>query len=216
MMGMVPSGSYAEEMYRLWRQNPSTVHPSWAAHFQQVDTDAGVPTREPSVVSGGDGESSDYIRLTHLIRAFQVRGHELADQDPLQLAPKREVPELDYRNYGFTEQDLNRPIRIPTPVGTSMPAGFLASLQHGNYTLQQVIDKLRETYCGRLAIEYMHIRSREKCNWIREQLEKPEKVLSHQETKQLLERLTFAVMFEEFLAQKFTSVTASEAGIAQI
>ena len=117
------------------------------------------------------GESplvSDSLAVSHLIRAYQMRGHELAKLDPLGLHTYRSgsVPELDYKYHGFADSDLDRPLNLVGKTSASN-AGFLDILgqQPKNMTLNKILTNLQKTYCGTLGVEYMHIASKEKCNW---------------------------------------------------
>ena len=153
---------------------------------------------------------SDSLGLSYLINAYQVRGHELANLDPLGLHGyrSREPPaELDYKHHGFTDADLDRPLNLlgKTSGGN---AGFLDILGSGkvNSTLRQVVANLQKTYCSSLGVEYMHMGSREKTNWIRAQVETPKWMKFSKEKKMhIYERLCFADQFEKFLAKKFST-----------
>ena len=94
---------YLEEMYRLWKEDPSAVHKSWDTYFRNVEAGYGPgqafiapPQLQPSVTPTErtqpttDSGSIDKIRIMHLVRAFQVRGHEVANLDPLGLANHEE------------------------------------------------------------------------------------------------------------------------------
>ena len=116
--------NYVEEMYRSWRNDKSSVHKSWDVYFTNVDS--GVPAGEsvtlpPSIGSVGSKhagssfsvesldstELSNILKLQLLIRAYQVRGHLLADLDPLKLTKREIPPELKIETYGWTEKDLD-------------------------------------------------------------------------------------------------------------
>lgn len=117
---------------------------------------------------------SDSLGLSYLINAYQVRGHEIANLDPLGLHGYRSEStpvELDYKHHGFKEEDLDRPLNLLGKT-TGGNAGFLEKLGTGkvNMTLRQVISNLEKTYCHSLGVEYMHMGSREKTNWIRLQV----------------------------------------------
>lgn len=123
---------YTEEMYRLWKTNPAGVHASWDAYFKLVESGAapgaafavppGLQTAFPTTAAPTAASTAaatpaavaamvrEHVAITHLIRAYQVRGHEVSVLDPLKLRnrPLSSVPELDYRNYGFSEADLER------------------------------------------------------------------------------------------------------------
>ena len=153
---------------------------------------------------------SDSLGLSYLINAYQVRGHELANLDPLGIHGYRSgetPPELDYKHHGFTDDDLDRPLNLlgKTSGGN---AGFLDILGSGkvNSTLRQVVASLQKTYCSSLGVEYMHMGSREKTNWIRAQVETPKWMKFSKEKKMhIYERLCFADQFEKFLANKFNT-----------
>ena len=116
-----------------------------------------------------------------LIRAYATHGHMLADVDPLQLyqtykhfpnfAKKFKLPQtgvkdlLDYRAYGFSDADLNREFYVDVPE----LAGLFSRKK--NWKLGELIDALKNAYCGKIGVEYMHISSRETCNWIRDKFE---------------------------------------------
>jgi len=145
--------------------------------------------------------------VSYLIRAFQVRGHQIAKTDPLGLKVMSDIPELDYRSYGFSESDLDKPVDIasvPTVSG-------LASQSNGVTTLRDLIDILEKTYCGSIGAEYMHIQDRDKCNWLRSRLEINPKERTKEQRYQILERLAFSERFEAFVANKWN--TAKRFGI---
>ena len=157
--------------------------------------------------------------ISHLIRAYQDRGHFAAKLDPLGLHtdyafPYRPKPgpdgypeELSLEFHGFTQADLDRQLNFK---GTSTGGnkGYLEELASASQkvTLRIILEKLRKTYCGTLAVEYMHILDPAKQNWIRERVETPKWLFYDKEKKQhIYERLCFADTFENFLAQKFNT-----------
>jgi len=147
----------------------------------------------------------EQMSLVHLVRAYQVRGHEVAVLDPLSLRNRQltSVPELDYRTYGFTEADLDRVFDL---TAVSNVKGFLSLPAGAPLTLRVLLAALQNTYCGTVGWEYMHITSREKCNWIRERVEMVAPAPFTKTKKlQVLDRLMWADRFERFLAQKFNT-----------
>lgn len=120
-------------------------------------------------------------KIMLLVRAFMTHGHFLAKVDPLELyetykhfptfAQKFKMPEsslinlLDYKTYGFTESDLDREFHVDAPE----LAGLLARKK--NWKLRELIDSLKNAYCGKIGVEYMHIQDREEQNWIRNRFE---------------------------------------------
>lgn len=161
-----------------------------------------------------------------MIRAYQVNGHTAANLDPLGLHTRESFPrrpsniyppenmvdgypiELTPAWHGFDPQkDLDRQLNF-RGVHSGGNKGFLEELASmpGKVTLRMILDQLRKTYCGTLAVEYMHIGDPTKCNWIRERVEQP-KWLQYDKEKKLhiYERLCFADTFENFLAFKFNT-----------
>jgi len=214
---------YVDEMYRAWKMNPQSVHKSWDAYFNALESGASTEMSfipPPGLQSGSEEylnlanklsptEQSDSLGLSYLIRAYQVRGHEIANLDPLGLhtfRPPNPPKELDLTFHGFSENDLDRPMRMK---GTSYGGhkGFLYDLSLGpEVTLRTVLDTLKRTYCQTLGVEYMHMTSREKCNWIRTRVESPSWLTYTKEKKlHIFERLMFADSFENFLAQKYNT-----------
>jgi 2-oxoglutarate dehydrogenase E1 component len=151
------------------------------------------------------------MKVNLLVRAFQSNGYLAADLDPLNLETLEEkkirfkvyqnVDTLDYRNYGFSEADLDREFLIKT----ELISGILA--EDKPLKLRDVIDRLQKTYCSTIGIEFMYVISREECNFLREKFEND--WLYYQPTKEhkmrVYDRLSWAVLFEDFLKSKFTT-----------
>ncbi|QJE73941.1 2-oxoglutarate dehydrogenase E1 component [Aerophototrophica crusticola] len=136
----------------------------------------------------------DSIRALMLIRAHRVRGHLLAKLDPLGLEKRADHPELDYRSYGFTDADLDRPIFINNVLGMETA------------TLRQIVDAVRRTYCGHIGVEFMHIQDPEQKAWIQERIEgiRNQTDFTTNGKKAILQRLSAAEGFEKFLQLKYT------------
>jgi 2-oxoglutarate dehydrogenase E1 component len=133
-------------------------------------------------------------RVVELINAYRVRGHLLADIDPLQALPILYHQELDIENYGFTIWDLDR----------VFITGGLAGRETA--TLREILDILQRAYCGKVGIEYRHIQSKEEKTWIREQIRQqfvePQPIPAEVK-KRLLWKLISAEQFERFLHTKY-------------
>ena len=116
--------------------------------------------------------------------------------------------ELTPSFHGFDPvKDMDRQLNFKG-VHSGGNKGFLEELASmpGRVTLRMVLDRLRNTYCGNLAVEYMHIGNTTKCNWIRERVEQPRWLQYDKEKKlHIFERLAFADTFENFLAFKFNT-----------
>jgi 2-oxoglutarate decarboxylase len=133
-------------------------------------------------------------RVMELINAYRVRGHLIADIDPLHAMPLLYHPELDIETYGLTIWDLDR-LFITGGLGGTESA-----------TLREILDILQRAYCGKVGIEYRHIQSKEEKLWIREEIRKqfvdPEPI-AVEVKKQLLWKLIAAEQFERFLGTKY-------------
>jgi 2-oxoglutarate decarboxylase len=152
--------------------------------------------RNPALL-GGDHVRDQIIkqaRVLELINAYRVRGHLIADIDPLHAMPLHYHPELDIETYGLTIWDLDR----------EFITGGLAGKE--NATLRDILDILRRAYCGKVGIEYRHIQSKEQKVWIREairqQFVEPQPI-PVEIKKQLLWKLICAEQFERFLHTKY-------------
>lgn len=136
----------------------------------------------------------DSVRALMLIRAYRVRGHLLADLDPLKLAEHKPHPELEPEHYGFTDSDMDRPIFINGVLG----------LEYAN--LREIIAVLKETYCRDIGVEFMHMSDPEEKQWIQERIEAPRNQTDFtvEGKRAILERLTAAEQFEKYLHTKYT------------
>jgi 2-oxoglutarate dehydrogenase E1 component len=146
---------------------------------------------------GGDNRHEQAAKEAHvveLINAYRVRGHLIADIDPLHAMPVLYHPELDIETYGLTIWDLDREFITGGLAGTEIA------------TLREILDILQRAYCGKVGIEYRHIQDKEEKVWIREQIRKqfvsPEPV-PVEIKKQLLWKLISAEQFERFLHTKY-------------
>jgi len=223
------SSLYAEQMYEMYLDDPSSVQETWRTYFENEENSISFDSNDfnkPSSVPGkrstavaGDTAPSDSLAISHLIRAYQVNGHEAANLDPLELFtdesfPYRPKPQadgypsnLELEYYGFTEADLDRKLHFKGR-SSGGQRGYLEDLANApeKATLRSILGELRKTYCGTLAVEYMHIGDPDKMNWIRQRMENPYWNQYDKEKKaHIFERLCFADTFENFMAYKFNT-----------
>src|SRR6185437_5149751 len=134
------------------------------------------------------------INALMLIRSYRVRGHLEANLDPLGLVKPVPHPELDPRTYGFGEEDFDRPIFLGKVLGRE------------SETLREIYHLLRETYCGKIGVEFMHIQDPAQKAWIQERIEsiRNQTEFTAKGKLAILERLTAAEVFERFLDRKYT------------
>src|SRR5205807_182679 len=172
--------------------------------YDEIFSDLGIPyaplrwnvDRNPLFL-GADQTHEQSIRqgrVMELINAYRVRGHLMADIDPLHALPLLYHPELDIETYGLTIWDLDR----------SFFTGGLAGTESA--TLREILDLLQRAYCGKVGTEYRHIQSKEEKLWLREQIRRefvqPEPIEAEIK-KRILWKLISAEQFERFLNTKF-------------
>jgi 2-oxoglutarate dehydrogenase E1 component len=145
-------------------------------------------------VNPTDSERSRLEKQVHvqtLINMYRVRGHLIADLDPLQAKPPRMHDELDPATYGLTIWDLDREFFTDGLAGRDlMPLG-------------DILGVLRDAYCRTIGVEYMHIQEPEQKRWIQEQVEGVPGMLTTDEQLHILTRLNAAEAFERFLNTKY-------------
>ena len=172
--------------------------------YEEIFADLGIPhaplrwnvDRNPFFM-GADQmheQSARQARVMELINAYRVRGHLIADIDPLHAMPLLYHPELDIETYNLTIWDLDR-LFITGGLGGTETA-----------TLREILDILQRAYCGKVGIEYRHIQSKDEKLWLREQVRRefvqPEPI-DGETKKQILWKLISAEQFERFLNTKF-------------
>jgi 2-oxoglutarate dehydrogenase E1 component len=135
----------------------------------------------------------DSIRALMIIRAYRIRGHLIADIDPLGMRDQTPHPELDPKSYGFTEADMDRPIFIDNVLGLQMAS------------MRQIISIVQRTYCGTFALQYMHISNPEEAGWLKERIEGYGKEIhfTREGRRAILNKLVEAEGFEKFLHVKY-------------
>ncbi|MEM8770440.1 MAG: 2-oxoglutarate dehydrogenase E1 component [Pseudomonadota bacterium] len=138
--------------------------------------------------------TKDSLRALMLIRAYRIRGHLIADLDPLGLQTQTVHPELDPATLGFTEADMDRPIFIDNVLGLETA------------TLNEILAILKRTYCGTFAVEFIHITDPEQKAWLQQRIEGPDKDISFTKRGKLAiwKKLIEAEGFENFLNAKYT------------
>ena len=137
--------------------------------------------------------TKDSIRAIMLVRAYRIRGHLIANLDPLEIQEREEHAELKPETYGFNSQDYNRKIFLDGVLG----------LQHAN--LNEILNILKKTYCSNIGYEFMHMGDPEEKTWIRDRVEGKEKQVQFtiNGKKAILNKIVEAEGFEKYLHLKF-------------
>ncbi|MBI2689073.1 MAG: multifunctional oxoglutarate decarboxylase/oxoglutarate dehydrogenase thiamine pyrophosphate-binding subunit/dihydrolipoyllysine-residue succinyltransferase subunit [Acidobacteria bacterium] len=142
-------------------------------------------------------EISKESSILQLINAYRVRGHLIADLDPLG-SESNYHQELDPAYYGLTIWDLDREF-VTGSLGQAIGEGAA----HMVTTLREILETLRQTYCGKVGAEFMYIQSPEQKSWLQQRLETNHYALSAADRLRILERLHEAEGFESFLGTRF-------------
>lgn len=164
------------------------------AFYDQIFTSLRIPY-EPvrwmrDVAVDSEGQINKTARVHELIHAYRVRGHLMADTDPLEFKIRKH-PDLDVLQHGLTLWDLDQ----------VFPVNGFAGKQR--MKLRSILGVLRDSYCRRVGVEYMHIQDPEERRWIQERIERKYEKPSTDEQKHVLNRLNAAEAFETFLQTKY-------------
>jgi 2-oxoglutarate decarboxylase len=148
-------------------------------------------SRDVATVDDPNVLAEKQARVIQLINMYRVRGHLLADLNPIAYEVLSN-PELDLAHYGLTVWDLDRE--------------FLTDglLDEPRMSLRKIIDTLRDAYCSSVGIEYMHISDPARKNWVRSKAEGKPEDISPADKRRVLDKLNAAEAFERFLHSKYT------------
>src|SRR5580698_6237902 len=142
------------------------------------------------IPAGHEDDISKAARVHELIHAYRVRGHLMADTDPLEYR-QRKHPDLDINQHGLTLWDLDREFAT---------GGFGGEPR---MQLRKILGVLRDSYCRTVGVEYMHIQNPDERAWIQARVERPHGRADKDEQLRILSRLNVAEAFEMFLQTKF-------------
>ncbi|MFF4116624.1 multifunctional oxoglutarate decarboxylase/oxoglutarate dehydrogenase thiamine pyrophosphate-binding subunit/dihydrolipoyllysine-residue succinyltransferase subunit [Streptomyces sp. NPDC001714] len=182
-----------DEQWRQYLHDPASVDQTWRDFFA---VRASVPAQRvrTATAAGRDGRDDAAVRAVRvaaLIHAYRVRGHLVADTDPLTPRPAAGHPELDLTAFGLHDEDGAEEFAVD---------GFAG---HATMRLKDVLDALREFYCRSVGFEYMHIQDSGERRWIQQRAEGPQRRPDRAGQLQILYRLGAAEAFETFLQTKY-------------
>jgi 2-oxoglutarate dehydrogenase E1 component len=182
-----------EEYQRRWRDDPGSVDESWRHFFEGFDL--GAQSLRPEAAPYGDAPppAQQAVKaVTRLVDAYRELGHTLADLDPLKLARRQGDEQLDLANFDLSEADLDRDFY-----------SRLGPDHHG--TLREILGILRDTYCGSVGVEFMHVRDLEIRRWLIERMEpiRNRPRFDIKKKRRIVYKLNEAELFETFLHKNF-------------
>ncbi|MEM1407864.1 MAG: thiamine pyrophosphate-dependent enzyme, partial [Bacteroidota bacterium] len=183
-------GSYIDELYNNYKQDPSSVDISWQKFFEGFDFSQ-VKYGENGGVGVSELSSKD-TQVRNLIHAYRSRGHLKSDTNPVRQRRDHNV-KLDPSEFGLQTADLETAFAVGNEVGL------------GNAKLKDIVAALNKIYLGPIGYEYMHIRDAEVLDWFKKKCEKDGLNINPpiDTKKRILEKLNEAVVFENFLHTKF-------------
>jgi 2-oxoglutarate dehydrogenase E1 component len=214
------NAAFLADLYARWVNDPASVDQSFADLFDAMNDEARAVLEDASGASwaprpgfneaetvaakpaeGGLGLDQvraaiiTSLRALMLIRSYRVRGHLEAKLDPLGLIHPASHAELDPKTYGFTEADMDKPIFIDNVLGRETA------------TLREIMQILRQTYCGPIGVEFMHIQDPEQKSWIQRRVEGAPWLtfLNADEKRTILRHLTEAEGFEVFCQKRYVT-----------
>ena len=208
------NAAFLGEQYARWATDPAAVDPSFADLFDAMDDEARavladaagaswaphIAPEAPTATAAPSGEQGRAatiasLRALMLIRSYRVRGHLEARLDPLGLQIPGPHAELDPLSYGFTNADLDRPIFIDNVLGRETA------------TLREIVRIVRDTYCGSIGVEFMHIQDPDQKSWIQRKVEGAPWVgaLDAAAKRTILRQLTEAEGFEAFCQKRYVT-----------
>jgi 2-oxoglutarate dehydrogenase E1 component len=203
---------FVEQLYEQWLEDAQGVPAQWREYFERLQRlpAAGGALRDvahapivaafaqrakagaarPAAAAAPDRKQVSVIQLA---AEYRFRGCLVADLDPLQRLPRPHIVELEPGYYDLGDADLDTTFNTGTYMGAEQA------------TLREIIQHLKDTYCGTLGIEYMYLASRAEKRWIQERLEpiRSRPSFSADEKKHILERLTAAEGLERFLHTRY-------------
>jgi 2-oxoglutarate dehydrogenase E1 component len=209
---------YVEELYEAYLDNPGSVPDNWRAYFdnlQNVPAVDGSEARDqahaPVIESFAQRAKANafalkaseadlavarkQVHVQSLIAAYRNVGARWADLDPLKRTERPKIPELEPAFYDLTESDMD--------ISFSAVNSYFTKAE--NMTLREILQALRETYCGTIGAEFMHITDQAQKRWWQQQLEsiRSKPSFSADKKKHILDRLTAAEGLERFLHTKY-------------
>ena len=204
---------FIEELYENYLANPASVDEEWREYFDKLQQQAGAAERDVAhgpviaafeqmakrgpvrtVVAAGE-EDKLQVSVLQLINAYRFLGNRWANLDPLKRTERPQIAELEPSFYGFTEADLSKSFNV----------GSFHGFGSERATLREILEALRQTYCGSVGVEYMYMADIGQKRWIQSRLEtlRGKARFTPEQKKHLLERATAAETLERYLHTRY-------------
>ncbi|MCC4116219.1 2-oxoglutarate dehydrogenase E1 component [Aromatoleum toluclasticum] len=203
---------FIEELYENYLSDPASVPESWRAYFDNLQSQSGAALRDvahgpviaafaemakrgPIRTVAPEGGDKRQVSTLQLINAYRFLGNRWANLDPLRRTERPHIAELEPSYYGFTEADLSR----------SFNTGSFHGFSTDHATLREILEAVRQTYCGSVGSEYMYISDISQKRWIQARLESVRATPRYDaaKKKRILERTTAAETLERYLHTRY-------------
>ncbi len=211
------NNNFIEEMYVRFVEKDPTLPRSWKEYFIDLGDDFELITQEikgptwnpkkinintkkeektftkTNISNSSEKEKVESIKAITMIRAYRIRGHLIANLDPLGMMKRDYLTELHPSDYGFKKDEYDKKIYLDN----YMDIGYAS--------VNEIISKLKKIYCSTIGAEFMHISDPKEKVWLRERMEKDENRLNFTDNgkKAILNKIIQAEGFEKFLAKKY-------------
>ena len=211
------NSAFIEEMYIKYIEKDPNLPESWREYFKDLNDDIESIIKEvegPSWaqrkkvnldkitnelagqnqnISTSQSSITQSIKAIALIRAYRIRGHLIANLDPLGMMERNYIHELHPEDHGFKKEDYGKKIFIGSYLNTT------------SASINEILQKLRKVYCSNIGVEYMHISDPVEKIWFRERMEKEENQINFTSNgkKAIFNKIVQAEGFEKFLAKKY-------------
>ena len=211
------NSTFIEEMYVKYIEKDPNLPKSWREYFEDLNDDIESIIKEvegPSWaqrkkvnldkitnelagqnqnISTSQNSITQSIKAIALIRAYRIRGHLIANLDPLGMMERNYIHELHPEDHGFKKEDYGKKIFIGSYLNTTFAS------------INEILQKLRKVYCSNIGVEYMHISDPVEKIWFRERMEKEENQINFTSNgkKAIFNKIVQAEGFEKFLAKKY-------------
>ena len=184
--------STVEHLYQSYKSDPNSVAEDWQQFFAGFDFAEQLYDQEDASF-GIPANVKKEFDVINLIDGYRKNGHLFTRTNPVR-ERRKYSPTLAKENFELSDEDLDTTFRAGTMIGI------------GAAPLRQIIEHLEATYCQSIGVEYMYMRRPEVVGWMQNLVEgnKNQPNFSLEEKKQVLKKLSQAVLFEEFLGKKFT------------
>ncbi len=205
---------FVEEVYENYLNDPSSVSAEWRDYFDRLAQMPGFVARDvahtpvisafaelardggfrPAAAPAAGAENKKQSAVGQMVTAYRSLGTRWADLDPLKRLPRPKLDELEPSFYGFTDADLKQVFNV----------GSLKGLPE-NSQLSEILETLRQTYCGTIGVEYMYMTDYDEKRWLQDKLEsiRSRPTFNSEQKKRILERLTAAETLERYLHTKY-------------